>query len=129
MGFVAHSPPNYSAAVSAYGPIIASGPVTHETFVGGPLYTRVNGVMNMGMLLNYFASELQILKTSLSFLLFSLCLWWCHDCEFLFHCFGSLFQRKPYSDNMYGYPSSSLKYSPRCVVLGTSGRACAAPSC
>jgi hypothetical protein len=47
MGFIAHSPPNYEGAKNAYGDSVASGPVTTATFVGGPLYTKVNGIMNM----------------------------------------------------------------------------------
>ncbi|EJU03673.1 hypothetical protein DACRYDRAFT_93955 [Dacryopinax primogenitus] len=47
MGFVAHSPPNYVAAVNSYGPIVASGPVQTATFVDQTLYNKVNGVMNM----------------------------------------------------------------------------------
>jgi hypothetical protein len=46
MGFVAHSPPNYSGAQQAYGDA-ASGPVTTHTFVSSPLATKVNGIMNM----------------------------------------------------------------------------------
>lgn len=45
MGFVAHSPPNYAAAEAAYG--IAQGPIKKAAFVGLPLASKVNGIMNM----------------------------------------------------------------------------------
>ncbi|TFK47166.1 hypothetical protein OE88DRAFT_1666471 [Heliocybe sulcata] len=47
MGFIAHSPPNYASAVSTYGPDIASGPVATAAFVSQPLYSKVNGIMQM----------------------------------------------------------------------------------
>ncbi|KZT59478.1 hypothetical protein CALCODRAFT_191627 [Calocera cornea HHB12733] len=47
MGFVAHSPPNYTAAVASYGPAIASGPIATAAFVDQELYNKVNGIMNM----------------------------------------------------------------------------------
>ncbi|KZP01571.1 hypothetical protein CALVIDRAFT_508168 [Calocera viscosa TUFC12733] len=47
MGFFAHSPPNYAAAVASYGPVIASGPVSTAAFVDQVLYNKVNGIMNM----------------------------------------------------------------------------------
>jgi hypothetical protein len=45
MGFIARSPPNYAAAKASYG-IDPSAIVTH-TFVSAPLYSKVNGIMNM----------------------------------------------------------------------------------
>ncbi|PCH34695.1 amino acid transporter [Wolfiporia cocos MD-104 SS10] len=45
MGFVAHSPPNYAAAESAYG--IGIGPIEKSAFVSLPLSSKVNGIMNM----------------------------------------------------------------------------------
>ncbi|KAI0925331.1 hypothetical protein AcV7_005602 [Taiwanofungus camphoratus] len=45
MGFVAHSPPNYAAAEAAYG--ITQGPIKKAAFVGLPLASKVNGIMNM----------------------------------------------------------------------------------
>lgn len=45
MGFVAHSPPNYASAKAAYG--IDPGPVQTAKFVSLPLFSKVNGIMNM----------------------------------------------------------------------------------
>lgn len=45
MGFIAHSPPNYSAAESAYG--IGIEPIVKSTFVSLPIASKVNGIMNM----------------------------------------------------------------------------------
>lgn len=45
MGFVAHSPPNFGAALTSLG--VPEGPVVTELFVNLPLYYRVNGMMNM----------------------------------------------------------------------------------
>ncbi|KAK2464848.1 hypothetical protein APHAL10511_003147 [Amanita phalloides] len=45
MGFVAHSPPNFAAANQSLG--VDQGPVVSETFVSLPLYSKINGVMNM----------------------------------------------------------------------------------
>ncbi|KAG7086423.1 hypothetical protein E1B28_002377 [Marasmius oreades] len=45
MGFVAHSPPNFASAKAAYG--IDPGPIIKETFVSLPLFSKVNGIMNM----------------------------------------------------------------------------------
>ncbi|KAL6306846.1 transmembrane amino acid transporter protein-domain-containing protein [Sparassis latifolia] len=45
MGFVAHSPPNYAAALSSLG--VPEGPIVHATFVSAPLYNKVNGIMQM----------------------------------------------------------------------------------
>lgn len=45
VGFVYSSPPNFTAAMAAYG--INPGPVITAAIAGGPLYQRVNGVMNM----------------------------------------------------------------------------------
>ncbi|KAF8735056.1 hypothetical protein AX14_002816 [Amanita brunnescens Koide BX004] len=45
MGFVAHSPPNYTAAASSLG--VSQGPVVTAKFVDLPLYLKMNGVMNM----------------------------------------------------------------------------------
>ena len=42
MGFVAHSPPNISAAQAAYGPQIGDGPVETHKFVGLPLSSKVS---------------------------------------------------------------------------------------
>lgn len=39
MGFVAHSPPNYSAAASSLG--VSQGPVVTAKFVDLPLYLKV----------------------------------------------------------------------------------------
>jgi hypothetical protein len=47
MGFIAHAPPNYASAVSAYGPDVATGPVHTANFVSAPLASKVNGIMNM----------------------------------------------------------------------------------
>lgn len=46
MGFVAHSPPNYSAALHSLG--VPQGPVVTQSFTQIPLYNKVNGIMNMG---------------------------------------------------------------------------------
>lgn len=40
MGFVAHSPPNFSAALTSLG--VPEGPVVTELFVSLPLYYRVS---------------------------------------------------------------------------------------
>ncbi|KAF8631468.1 hypothetical protein AX15_002382 [Amanita polypyramis BW_CC] len=45
MGFVAHSPPNYDAAEKSLG--VDPGPVITQAFVNLPLYSKVNGIMNM----------------------------------------------------------------------------------
>jgi hypothetical protein len=45
MGFVAHSPPNFSAANAAYG--ISAGPVLRPAFASYPFFERINGVMNI----------------------------------------------------------------------------------
>lgn len=45
MGVVAHSPPNYKAALQSLG--VPQGPVVTERFGSLPLYNRVNGIMNM----------------------------------------------------------------------------------
>ena len=45
MGFVAHSSPNYAGAKAAYG--IEPGPIIRSAFVNLPLYSKVNGIMNM----------------------------------------------------------------------------------
>lgn len=45
VGFIAHSPPNYSSAHAAYG--ISAGPVVKQTFATYPFYERINGVMNI----------------------------------------------------------------------------------
>ncbi|KZT67531.1 oligopeptide transporter protein [Daedalea quercina L-15889] len=45
MGFISHSPPNYSAASNAYG--ISAGPVETAAFVSQTLPNKVNGIMNM----------------------------------------------------------------------------------
>lgn len=45
MGFVAHSPPNFASAEAAYG--IGPGPVQTAKFVSLPLFSKVNGIMNM----------------------------------------------------------------------------------
>ncbi|KAF8635158.1 hypothetical protein AX15_000500 [Amanita polypyramis BW_CC] len=45
MGFVAHSPPNYIAAKQSLG--VDQGPVVTLKFVSLPLYSKINGVMNM----------------------------------------------------------------------------------
>lgn len=47
MGFIAHSPPNYASAVSSYGPEVASGPVHTSVIVNQPIYSKVNGIMQM----------------------------------------------------------------------------------
>ncbi|KAJ7674389.1 transmembrane amino acid transporter protein-domain-containing protein, partial [Mycena rosella] len=45
MGFVAHSPPNYAAALSSLG--TPFGPVETQLFAKIPLFSQVNGIMNM----------------------------------------------------------------------------------
>lgn len=45
VGFVAHSPPNYSAAKAAYG--ISAGPISRPAFASYPFFERINGVMNI----------------------------------------------------------------------------------
>ncbi|KAJ7898431.1 hypothetical protein B0H13DRAFT_2031890 [Mycena leptocephala] len=45
MGFVAHSPPNFAAAFSSLGE--QEGPVQTELFAKIPLFSQVNGIMNM----------------------------------------------------------------------------------
>ncbi|CAK5267813.1 unnamed protein product [Mycena citricolor] len=45
MGFVAHSPPNFAAALSSLG--VPQGPVQTQTFAKIPLFSQVNGIMNM----------------------------------------------------------------------------------
>ncbi|KAF8239666.1 hypothetical protein L208DRAFT_1236102 [Tricholoma matsutake] len=45
MGFVAHSPPNFAAAETSLG--VSKGPVVTQAFVHLPLYSQINGIMNM----------------------------------------------------------------------------------
>ena len=45
MGFVAHSPPNFAAALSSLG--VPQGPVMRVAFTHLPLFSKVNGIMNM----------------------------------------------------------------------------------
>ncbi|KAJ6591491.1 transmembrane amino acid transporter protein-domain-containing protein [Mycena vulgaris] len=45
MGFVAHSPPNFAAALSSLG--VPEGPVETKLFTDNPLSAQVNGIMNM----------------------------------------------------------------------------------
>ncbi|KAK4555623.1 hypothetical protein LTR86_007376 [Recurvomyces mirabilis] len=45
VGFIAHSPPNYTAAKASYG--IEAGPVITQKFATYPFYERINGVMNI----------------------------------------------------------------------------------
>ncbi len=45
MGFVAHSPPNYAAAFSSLG--AEAGPVVTAAFVSSPLYSQVQGMLQM----------------------------------------------------------------------------------
>ncbi|KAF9009481.1 transmembrane amino acid transporter protein-domain-containing protein [Cyathus striatus] len=45
MGFVAHSPPNFAAAQSSLG--VQPGPVVTSKFGHLPLFSQVNGIMNM----------------------------------------------------------------------------------
>ncbi|KAF8967257.1 transmembrane amino acid transporter protein-domain-containing protein [Flammula alnicola] len=45
MGFVAHSAPNFAAAKTSLG--VDPGPVVTLTFTHLPLFTKVNGIMNM----------------------------------------------------------------------------------
>ncbi|KAJ6610198.1 oligopeptide transporter protein [Mycena sp. CBHHK59/15] len=45
MGFVAHSPPNFAAAASSLG--VTEGPVQTQLFAKIPLFSQVNGIMNM----------------------------------------------------------------------------------
>ncbi|KAJ7091392.1 transmembrane amino acid transporter protein-domain-containing protein [Mycena belliarum] len=45
MGFVAHSPPNFAAAMSSLG--VPKGPVITQSFAKIPLFSQVNGIMNM----------------------------------------------------------------------------------
>lgn len=47
MGVVAHSAPNFAGAVAAFGPTIASGPITTAKFTHLPLFSKVNGIMQM----------------------------------------------------------------------------------
>lgn len=47
MGVIAHSPPNFDAAVATYGADIASGPITVAGFLAAqPLFASVNGLFN-----------------------------------------------------------------------------------
>lgn len=45
MGFVAHSPPNFAAAKASFG--LDPGPIHTFKFVSLPLFSKVNGIMNM----------------------------------------------------------------------------------
>jgi len=45
MGFVAHSPPNFAAALASFG--VPEGPVITSKFVPQTLFNKVNGIMNM----------------------------------------------------------------------------------
>jgi len=45
MGFVAHSPPNFAAALTSLG--VPQGPVVTKQFTTLPLFSKVNGIMNM----------------------------------------------------------------------------------
>ncbi|KAF8636277.1 hypothetical protein AX17_003668 [Amanita inopinata Kibby_2008] len=45
MGFVAHSPPNFEAAMKSLG--VPRGPVVTAKFVSLPLFSKINGIMNM----------------------------------------------------------------------------------
>ena len=45
MGFVSHSPPNFESARASFG--IEPGPVETHKFGTGPLFAKVNGIMNM----------------------------------------------------------------------------------
>lgn len=45
MGVIAHSPPNYAAALSSLG--VEKGPVVTQSFTHLPLYSKINGIMNM----------------------------------------------------------------------------------
>lgn len=47
MGVAAHTPPNFASAVAAYGPEIASGPIHTATTVSLPLFSKINGIMQM----------------------------------------------------------------------------------
>ena len=45
MGFVAHSPPDFAAAKAAFG--IDPAPVHTAKFVSLPLFSKINGIMQM----------------------------------------------------------------------------------
>ncbi|KAF8803159.1 amino acid transporter-like protein [Phlegmacium glaucopus] len=45
MGFIAHSTPNFAAAQKSLG--VSPGPVVTKAFTKLPLFTKVNGIMNM----------------------------------------------------------------------------------
>ena len=49
MGFVAHSPPNFQAAMATYGYTAAEAaqPVLVQAIVSNPIFSQVNGVFNM----------------------------------------------------------------------------------
>ncbi|KAI0094160.1 transmembrane amino acid transporter protein-domain-containing protein [Irpex rosettiformis] len=46
MGVVAHSPPNFAGATAAYG-IAPTDPISKTAFTHLPLFSKVNGIMNM----------------------------------------------------------------------------------
>ena len=45
MGVIAHSPPNFESAQASFG--VMPGPVVTQKFGTGPLFAKVNGIMNM----------------------------------------------------------------------------------
>ncbi|KAF8163825.1 transmembrane amino acid transporter protein-domain-containing protein [Crassisporium funariophilum] len=45
MGFISHSEPNFAAAFTSLG--VPAGPVVTEKFTSLPLFSKVNGIMNM----------------------------------------------------------------------------------
>lgn len=45
MGFVAHSPPNFAAALASLGQ--PQGPIVTHAITDIPLFNKVNGIMNM----------------------------------------------------------------------------------
>ena len=47
MGFVAHSPPNFGAALTSLG--ISPGPVVTQTFVSSPLFNKVSCTLSAGL--------------------------------------------------------------------------------
>ncbi|CDR48491.1 RHTO0S18e01222g2_1 [Rhodotorula toruloides] len=47
MAFIAHSPPNYASAAATYGDSIGTGPVVVVARVNQPVFSQVNGLMNM----------------------------------------------------------------------------------
>lgn len=47
MGVAAHTPPNFASAKAAYGSDVASGPIHTAAIVSLPLFSKINGIMQM----------------------------------------------------------------------------------